>query len=143
MNSEMVNLFGNGMSVAVPSSFFSYRADSDLALSVDEKGEAYYRIMHLGAHVGIYLHASSGQIYAGPNTGHLLFGNSTLSHFVHCVQEVTESYPWYGEDPEVEELIKAERDLEAIIRKIDPPAVEEATFWADFISDVRMGSYED
>ncbi|WP_329343826.1 hypothetical protein OG866_44445 [Streptomyces sp. NBC_00663] len=143
MNSEMVTLFGNGVSVEVSSSFFSYRADSDLVLSVDEKGEGYYRIMHLGEHVGVYVHASSGKICAGPNTSHLLFGNSTISHFVQCMQEVADSYPWYGEDPKVDELIKAERDLEAIIQKIDPPAARETTFWANFISDVRMGCYED
>ncbi|MDH6214913.1 SUKH-4 family immunity protein [Streptomyces pseudovenezuelae] len=142
MDVSLVTVTGdNGVSLEIPDNFFEFSANERLEPVVSEDGEKYYQIWHLGHHLGVYLHWKSGTVVAGSRLDRRVFANSTIQKFRECVLSLAEHFPYYSDDPDQDELNEAGRNLENLVGAIDRPAVDEGTFWSDFISDIVMGSY--
>ncbi|MGW0087341.1 SUKH-4 family immunity protein [Streptomyces sp. NPDC003393] len=141
MQFELTEVSGDGVSVEVPVTFFSYRANDHLERLMSGEGEIYYQFWRMGHHVGVYLQQSSGIIFAGASLNGLVFANSSIELFNECVKKIIDRFPFYAEGSDLDDCEMAAEDLEGIVRGVDPSAANEGTFWSDFITDVSIGDY--
>jgi hypothetical protein len=70
------------------------------------------------------------------------FVNSSVELFTQTIETLLNCYPFHAEGAEDAELDTASERLREVIRTVDPVALAESAYWAEFIWDVGMGDYD-
>lgn len=67
--------------------------------------------------------------------------NSDIDRFSRSVEAVISSFPFYGEDDDLEEREAVATGIRTTLLSIDPLAIEHHSFWATFVDDLIVGDY--
>lgn len=145
MNIDLVNhgAVRGGAELIVPEKFFSYRSLDSFETVESDSGKVLIRFGVFGLSVSMYLDQDSQEVLYGLNPGDVNIVNTSFSHFAQCVLRLSEMFPFYAEDSDVDEWEEAAQRVEDVIREIDPSAYREGSFWCEFRWDVTMGDLHD
>jgi hypothetical protein len=129
----------------VPRGFLgdSYRADSYIDIVTVSPGDDVLRFGTTGIDDAIGVQVRTGEVVEVPadRPSGPLFVSTTLDHFTRTVIALLARYPYYRADAEYEDLARAADDVREIVRRLDPAAAEDGTYWASVADDVENGDY--
>jgi hypothetical protein len=129
----------------VPKHFFGrrYSALAEPLVVDSPSGTRLVRFGNTMLYGGIYLNPSTGEVLElvdHPGATPLPV-NTTLERFTMTVKTVIEMFPFYSDNSELEDRVKAAKEIAAAIRRIDPTALTPDSFWGTFIDDVINGDF--
>ncbi|MDI6521793.1 SUKH-4 family immunity protein [Streptomyces coelicoflavus] len=145
MNIDLVNLgvTQGGKELIVPEEFFSYRSLDSLEEVESGSRKVLIRFGVFGLSGSVYLDQDSQEVLYGLDPRDVNIVNTSVSHFTQCAVRLSEMFPFYTEDSEVDEWEAAAQRVEDAIREIDPSVYREGSFWYEFRWDVTMGDFHD
>jgi hypothetical protein len=133
----------NGTQFIVPDEFFAYRSLDSIVRSQTETGIPLIQFGVIGLDVPVYLDGNSQKVLYGLEAAELKIVNTSISRFTQCVVRMSEMFPFYSEDSDVDDWEAGARNVENVIREIDPDAYCEGSYWYEFRWDVSMGDFHD
>jgi hypothetical protein len=138
----MTDLEGE-IELEVPAEFFAYQALDLIERVSGRGGRSFARLGSVEDEVGVYLDEDSGEVISWFDPDDVTFVNSSIEKFTECVRILTERFPYYSEDSDLEDWMGAAVEIQKLIKKIDPAAYREGSFWYEFRWDVTMGEYHE
>lgn len=72
---------------------------------------------------------------------HVSLVNSSLPDFIATVRAVIGRFPFYGSDSDDSEWAAVARDVEGIVRAVDPGAFIQDGFWETLVNDIEIGDF--
>ncbi|MBA4862501.1 SUKH-4 family immunity protein [Streptomyces sp. PSKA54] len=139
----VVNDLEGEVELEVPVEFFAYEASDFIERVSGIGGRSFARFGSLNVEVGVYLDEQSGDVVSWFDPDNVTFVNSSVGKFVECVHALTEAFPYYSKESDLEDWERAAVKIEEAIRKIDPAAYREESFWCEFRWDVTIGEYHE
>ncbi|MFC8198724.1 SUKH-4 family immunity protein [Streptomyces sp. NPDC057298] len=128
--------------LAVPDRFLGYHS-LDVAETVATEGGYLTRFGIFGRATSVFVDEDSGRVLSGVDPNAVEIVNTSLSRFIECVRDLTTMAPFYSEDSDPDEWENAALRVEEVIRRIDPSAYGESSFWYEFRWDVTMGDFHE
>jgi hypothetical protein len=135
---------GPDLTLEVPAAMVgaTYRAASALTRITSLEHGTLVRFGSTGLFGSVLLDTVTGAVVQRErDANHVSLMNSSLAEFVAVVRAVIERFPFYDSDSEDSEWVAAARDVEGIIRAVDPGAFIQDGFWETLVSDIEIGDF--
>ncbi|MZD53938.1 SUKH-4 family immunity protein [Streptomyces sp. SID5606] len=133
----------SGTELVVPEEFFSYRALEEVEPVDSPLGTRLIRFGSFGLGTSMYFDEASQEVLHGLTPQDVAMVNTSPSHFTQCIVRLSEIFPFYGEESDVDEWEAAAKGVEDIIREVDPRAYYEGAYWYEFLWDVSIGDFHE
>ncbi|MFD4907605.1 SUKH-4 family immunity protein [Kitasatospora purpeofusca] len=135
---------GPDLTLEVPTAMVgaTYRAASTLTRITSLEHGNFVRFGSTGLFGSILLDAASGAVVRlERNANHVSLVSTSIPNFVAAVKAVIERFPFYDSDSDDGEWVAAARDVEGIVRAVDPEAFIQDGFWETLVSDIEIGDF--
>ncbi|MFD3682483.1 SUKH-4 family immunity protein [Streptomyces sp. NPDC058613] len=136
---------GPDLALEVPTAMVgaTYRAASALTRSAPPlEHRTLVRFGSTGLFGSILLDTVTGAVVkCERDANHVSLVNSSLAEFVAVVKAVIERFPFYDSDSDDSEWASAARDVEGIVRAVDPGAFIQDGFWETLVNDIEIGDF--
>ncbi|MCX4905729.1 SUKH-4 family immunity protein [Streptomyces sp. NBC_00878] len=129
--------------LVVPDRFFAFRSLDVAERVASAEGGHLIRFGIIGRATSVFIGEDSGRVLSGMGPNDVAIVNTSLSQFIECVRDLTAMAPFYSEDSDLDEWENAALRVEELIRRVDPSAYVEGSFWYEFRWDVTMGDFHE
>ncbi|MEV5019302.1 SUKH-4 family immunity protein [Streptomyces sp. NPDC053780] len=133
----------SGTDLVVPEEFLSYRALDEVEPVESPLGRRLIRFGSFGLESSMYFDEASQEVLYGMIPQDVEMVNTSPSHFTQCIVRLSEIFPFFGEESDVDEWEAAARGVEDIIREVDTRAYYEGAYWNEFRWDVSIGDFHE
>ncbi|MER7780438.1 SUKH-4 family immunity protein [Streptomyces sp. NPDC096191] len=145
METQLVTLevARSGTELVVPKLSFSSRALDEAEQVGPAFGRNLIRFGAFGLRSSVYFDETSQEVLYGMNPKDVALVNTSLSRFTQCVVRVSEIFPFYDEESDVDDWEAGAQRVEDVIREVDLSAYREGAYWYEFRWDVSMGDFHE
>ncbi|MFE7590365.1 SUKH-4 family immunity protein [Kitasatospora sp. NPDC057512] len=135
---------GPDLALEVPTEMVgaTYRAESALTRVASLEHGRFVKFGSTGLFGSILLDTATGAVVKRErDASHVSLVSTSLPNFVAAVRAVIDRFPFYNSDSDDSKWMAAARDVEGIVRAIDPEAFIQDGFWETLVSDIEIGDF--